>query len=270
MGQNVGDCVVKDHVKVANDHQPAGFHAELHSLDRSSVQVAAAGKQTEVPSLPPITIVNEQNSNQSAIRPVDQGGAYSTYENLDANTVKPLVNPQNNNENAIRPTGAGTEASSGNSIYSSFEALDMDVRNVNAPETNAHALRPAIDSSSPNSIYSAFEALDLDVHNVNAPETNANALRPAIDSSSPNSIYSAFEALDLDVHNVNAPETNANALRPAIDSSSPNSIYSAFEALDLDIRQPVPQPDENQNQDTLLEKIRRISAAQSSNCKVPQ
>jgi hypothetical protein len=99
-------------------------------------------------------------------------------------------------------------------------------------------------------------------------QTNPNSARPTSDKGG--AISSAYEALDLDVSQqrpnsdaLNADrQANPNSLRP--DGTAP--IPSTYEGLDLDVRNYNPNniaPDENQNQNALMERIKTISAAQS-------
>jgi hypothetical protein len=171
MGQTTGDCAIRDQHTTPAEQHPAGFHAELQTLDRAQLLPQSGAKPAECPSLPTLTI-NEQQTNQNAIRPADGKAIYSTYENLDLDVKrnglpnKYPINEQQTNASAIRPAD-------GNSIYSTYENLDLDIKRnglpnqypINERQTNANAIRPSEGNhpSKGNAIYSTYENLDLDV-----------------------------------------------------------------------------------------------------------
>jgi hypothetical protein len=121
---------------------------------------------------------------------------------------------------------------------------------VNSPNSNLKALDPP---------QSAANGVPAEV-----PQTNATAIKP-FDNSAVPPIQSTYEALDLDAKQSTLPETNATAIKP-FDNSALPPIQSAYENLDLDVRQPqnATAPDENQNQQPLLDRIKNIAATQSA------
>jgi hypothetical protein len=131
MGQTTGDCAIRDQHTTPAEQHPAGFHAELQTLDRAQLLPQSGAKPAECPSLPTLTI-NEQQTNASAIRPADGNSIYSTYENLDLDIKRNglpnqyPINERQTNANAIRPS-EGNHPSKGNAIYSTYENLDLDV-----------------------------------------------------------------------------------------------------------------------------------------------
>jgi hypothetical protein len=87
MGQTAGDCkvAIKDQQPGSAEQQPGAFHTQLNNFDHVHLLQQAGAKPTECPSLPPLTI-NDQQTNANAIRPTDvvvsPGGnaIQSTYE----------------------------------------------------------------------------------------------------------------------------------------------------------------------------------------------
>jgi hypothetical protein len=139
-------------------------------------------------------------------------------------------------------------------------------------QSNRNAIRPA----GGNSILSTYENLDLDVRGlpgqfpINGLQTNANAIRPFEGNypSKGNAISSTYESLDLDVRSlpdqfpIHEPQSNSNAMRPEGSPAKGNAIYSTYESLDLEVppqSTAVPPPDENQNQSQLLNRIKAIA-----------
>jgi hypothetical protein len=133
---------------------------------------------------------------------------------------------------------------------------------INGPQSNLNALRP--EGSSGKGASSTYEALDLDPPQTPVNPENSNAKAIKSDNSAGQTTSTAHDAPPQPELPVNTPKSNANALKP--DSTSGNAVQSTYENLDLDIRdypQQTPPADENQ-QGTLMNRIKNISAAKSA------
>jgi hypothetical protein len=235
MAQNFGDGSISTPNKTSLDQPPptTGFQAELQSMTPSQLSCKADAQTKECPSLPGL-----QLHDSSAAASSSPDAAQSSDKAQNPGSTKPDqnalgdVNSQNSNLKALDPPQSAATG------------------DVNSPNSNLKALDPP---------QSAANGVPAEV-----PQTNATAIKP-FDNSAVPPIQSTYEALDLDAKQSTLPETNATAIKP-FDNSALPPIQSAYENLDLDVRQPqnATAPDENQNQQPLLDRIKNIAATQSA------
>lgn len=111
-GQTAGDCkiVVKDQHQGSAEQQPTGFHDQVNTLNRSELLPQAGAKPTECPSLPTLTI-DDQQSNANAIRPNDSSAARGS-NSVQSNRERPNAyaiagSPQGGFDNSVASIASG-------------------------------------------------------------------------------------------------------------------------------------------------------------------
>jgi hypothetical protein len=242
MAQNFGDGAISTPNKTSLDQPPptTGFQAELQSMTPSQLSCKADAQTKECPSLPGL-----QLHDSSAAASSSPDAAQSSDKAQNPGSTKPDqnalgdVNSQNSNLKALDPPQSAATG------------------DVNSPNSNLKALDPpqSAVTGDVNSQNSNLKALDppqsAATGDVNSQNSNLKALDPP---------QSAANGVPTEV-----PQTNATAIKP-FDNSAVPPIQSAYENLDLDVRQPqnATAPDENQNQQPLLDRIKNIAATQSA------
>jgi predicted protein tyrosine phosphatase len=277
MGQTAGDCkiVVTDQHQGSAEQQPTGFHAQLNTLNRSELLPQAGARPAECPTLPTLTI-DDQQSNANAIRPNDSSAArgsnsiQSTYEALDLDIrqynpeAKCPVNPEQSNLNeSILPD----ENQNQNMIYSRLMMQQgyAGEAPVNGERPNKNAISGS-QQGFDNSVASITSGPNMGTEplytNGERPNTNAIAISP---QGFDNSVASITSGPNMGTEPLDTPPRD-RAVPP-----SGNAIVSTYEALDLDTRQYNPEancpvnpeqpntngsivPDENQNQNQIQAK----------------
>jgi hypothetical protein len=278
MGQTAGDCkvVVKDQQAGPAEQQPGAFHAQLDNFDHVHLLHQAGAKPTECPSLPPLTI-DDQQTNANAIRPTDvvvapgSNAIQSTYEALDRDVTpavraKPDANADLRPENSNTVSGsAGTFADCRNSVLAGPDPGDG---------SNCSPSNPANESIIPdenqnqNMILArlGLQATYSGGVPVNFEQPNINTV-----SGDPRTGFAYSVASVISGANSGTEGPNAAAIRPRYDVAG-NAIQSTYEALDLDIKPWTPEvgclvnpqqkninaltpPDEAQGQSSIFDRL---------------